>query len=139
MRLRSSVGAAEQVDCRDAAQRLGSLADRRGVGAGTGYQADREPDVRQGPLRAQCAQRVGRGKDYLDIGAPRLQAGKELGYIGTEEIAAAFDEHGVSRQREAEIERIAEEVADPAATHRIGARQPEIEAIERLRRAEILV
>ena len=80
-----------------------------------------EPDFRKRLLRAHRAERVGSGKDDLEIGAPRFQTGKELGHIGTEQIAAAFHHQGVGRQREAEIERIDEDVADPLATRRIGA------------------
>src|SRR5947207_13765778 len=129
-RSRSLVGAAGQVYCGDAAQRLSSFAQRRRISARARYEAHREPDFRQRLLRAHRAERVGSGNHYLDIGVPRFQTVKEVGHIGAEQIAAAFHHQGFGRQREAEIERIAEDVADPSATRRIGGWEAEIDAIE---------
>jgi hypothetical protein len=73
------------------------------------------------------------------MGTPRFQTGRKVGHIGTEQVAAAFHHQGFGRQREAEIERIGEDVADPFTTRRIGGRETEIDAIKRLRRPEIPV
>jgi len=89
IRLRSPVAAADQVYRGDAAQRLRSVAQDWRIGARARYQADREPDFRKRVLRAERAERIGRGKNYLEIGAPCFQTGKELGHVGTEQIASA--------------------------------------------------
>ena len=59
--------------------------------------------------------------------------------IGTEQIAAAFHDDRVGRLREETLECLAEEFGDPAATHRIGGGQAEIDAVESLDCPEILV
>jgi len=137
--LRSLARAAGQVYCGNAAQRVGSFAQGWRIGARARYQTDREPDFRKRLLCAHRAEGICCSKDYLEIGASRFQADKKLGYIGTEQIAAAFHHQGFGRQREAVIERIKEDVGDPFTIRRIGSREAEIDAIKSLRGSEILV
>ena len=118
---------------------MGSFAQGWRIGARARYQTDREPDFPKRLLCAHRAEGICCSKDYLEIGASRFQADKKLGYIGTEQIAAAFHHQGFGRQREAVIERIKEDVGDPFTIRRIGSREAEIDAIKSLRGSEILV
>ena len=136
LRFSSSVEAAEQVYCGDTAQRLGLRAQRRRIGARARYQADAQSDFRKRVLGAERAECIGGGKNYLRIRPPRLETGKELGHIAAEQITTAFHDQRIGPQTEAVVERIAEELADPLAACRIGARQAEIDAVESPRRPE---
>ena len=71
--------------------------------------------------------------------APRFQAFEEYRDVGAEHVAAAFDHDGVGLNREARRQRRIEELIDAVALRRIGGRQPEIDAVENLRGAKILI
>src|SRR5262245_48692686 len=127
------------VYCGDAAQRRSSLAEDRGVGAWAGYQADRKPHFRKRLLRAHRAERVGRSKDYFEVGASRFQTTKEFGCVGRYRIAGAFHHQGIGRQREAVIERIEKDVDDSLPTHRICGGKAKINRSEERRCPEIQI
>src|SRR5262249_2605037 len=112
-------GAPGEVNCGDTAQRLGPLAQDGCIGAWAGYKGNREPHFRKRPLRAHCPESIRRGKDHLKLGAPRFKAAKELRRIGRDRIAGAFHHHSVGGPREAEIERIEEDVDNLTTTYRI--------------------